>query len=57
MSSAFHFPLPPPHLLALPTEPWWGAESRRRLAENIYVDLPGPHSVPQKTAKSLAQVC
>ncbi len=28
--------------MALPTEAWRGAEIRRRLAENIYVDLPGP---------------
>ena len=34
--------LPPPRLLALPTEAWWGAESRRRSAENVYVDLPRP---------------
>jgi hypothetical protein len=29
-------------LLALTTEAWRGAEIRRRLAENVYVDLPGP---------------
>ncbi len=29
-------------LLALTTEAWRGAEIRRRLVENVYVDLPGP---------------
>jgi hypothetical protein len=38
--SAFHSP--PPCMLALPTEAWRGAESGRRLAENVYIDLPGP---------------
>ncbi len=32
----------PPCLLALPTEAWQGAEIRICLAENGYVDLPGP---------------
>ncbi len=40
MSADFHFPLP--RQVALPTEAWPGAESGRRSAENIYVDLPGP---------------
>ncbi len=40
MSADFCFPLP--HLLALPTEAWLGAEIHRHLAENIYVNLPGP---------------
>ncbi len=30
------------HLLTLTTEAWRGAEIRRRSAENVYVDLPGP---------------
>jgi hypothetical protein len=29
-------------LLALTTEAWQGVEIRRRSAENVYVDLPGP---------------
>jgi hypothetical protein len=42
--NVFCFPPPsPPHMLALPTEAWRGAESRRRSAENVYVDLHGPH--------------
>jgi hypothetical protein len=40
-SNVFRFLLP--HLLALPTEAWRGAESRRRSAENVYIDLHGPH--------------
>jgi hypothetical protein len=31
-----------PRLLALPTEAWRGAEIRRRLAENGYINLAGP---------------
>jgi hypothetical protein len=38
-SADFRFLLP--HLLALPTEAWRGAEIRRCLAENGYVNLPG----------------
>jgi hypothetical protein len=38
--SAFCSPL----LLALPTEAWQGAESGRRSAENVHVDLSGPLS-------------
>jgi hypothetical protein len=34
---------PPPPQVALSTEAWRGAESGRCLAENAYVDLPGPH--------------
>ena len=37
------FPLP--RLLALPTEAWRGAEIRRHLAENGYVNLPGPYKI------------
>ena len=40
MSADFRFPLP--HLLALPTEAWRGAEICRRSVENGYVNLPGP---------------
>ncbi len=38
-------PPPTPCLLALATEAWRGAESGRRLAENVYVNLPGPNTV------------
>ncbi len=31
-----------PRLLALPTEAWQGADICRRLAENGYINLPGP---------------
>jgi hypothetical protein len=36
----FGFPLP--RQVALPTEAWRGAERRRRSAENVNIDLPGP---------------
>ncbi len=42
-SADFCFQLP--HLLALPTEAWQGAEIHRRSAENSYVNLPGPKIV------------
>jgi hypothetical protein len=46
MFSAERLPLSaPPCLLALPTEAWRGAESGRRSAENVYVNLPGPDTV------------
>ena len=40
MSADFCSPLP--RQVALPTEAWRGAEICRHLAENVYVDLPGP---------------
>jgi hypothetical protein len=43
MYADFCFPLP--HLLALPTEDWQGAESRRLMAENIYIYLHGPFNL------------
>ncbi len=38
-----------PRLLALSTEAWRGAESRRRSVEKVYIDLPGPLSNKKKT--------
>ncbi len=43
-STSVDFCFPLPHLLALPTEAWRGAEIRRHLAENVYINLPGPKS-------------
>jgi hypothetical protein len=40
-SADFCFPLP--HLLAVPTEAWQGAEIHRCSAENGYVNLPRPN--------------
>jgi len=54
MSADFCFPLP--RLLALPTEAWRGAEIRRHLAKNAYVNLPGPSMRFQKIGlKSASQ--
>jgi hypothetical protein len=39
-------------LLALTTEAWRGVEISRRLAENVYVDLPGPEKESSKTSFS-----
>jgi hypothetical protein len=44
LPNVFRFLLsaPPPRLLALTTDAWRGAESGRRSAETVYIDLPGP---------------
>jgi len=54
------FLLSAPRLLALPIEAWQGAEIHRRLAENVYVNLPKPLKIvetpqPLKQDKTLMQ--